>query len=93
MDDGEPLTQQQIDWDYGTAWMHEQNGKLHMIFHQPTALDDGSNIVPITGGPYTIPEADAIALGFSSEVTLENGEYTVDFTTYTYGEVYLDVVE
>lgn len=82
------LTKEQIEEDYGTAFAEIKNGKLHLIFNQPTSLPDGT--IPIDAN-YIFNENELLLLGIPKDCYVKEGVYFVDFTKSEYGEVDLDL--
>jgi hypothetical protein len=90
------------DWGTGTASPAEitagfgnagayvdGSNRLHMVFHQPTALAD--NTIPIPADFSVGPEFSQ-ALGYGS-VVIKGGTYLVDFSSYSeFGELTIPTV-
>ena len=86
--DAASLTLQDIEEGYRTMYVEEINGKLHFIFESDVALSDGTIPIP---DDYVLSQVELDLLSISSAVKVLAGTYTVDFSTYTYGEVWMDL--
>lgn len=64
------------------------NGKLHLIFECDVALSDGTIVI---SDDYVLTQDELNSFSLNQSVQMLAGTYTVDFSTYTYGEVLIDL--
>jgi len=70
-------------YPYGTATAQVENGKLHLVFDQITATPEG--VVPIS--------ENIVVNNFlgHDHMVVKAGNYTADFSTHKFGEIYADI--
>ena len=64
------------------------DGKLHLIFQCDVALPNGTIVI---SSDYTFTQDELDSFSLNQPVQMLAGIYNVDFSNYTYGEVFIDL--